>query len=70
LLSSRGIITPSLPAQGEQRRFSFFNIRRGIPRSAVAAWVVANLMITHTNADRGAERLPAFIPSQTSWGLD
>jgi hypothetical protein len=30
LLSSRGISTPSLPAQGKQRRFSFFNIRRGI----------------------------------------
>src|SRR5277367_5419808 len=29
LLSFRGISTPSLPAQGEQRRFSYFNIRRG-----------------------------------------
>jgi len=33
LLSFRGISTPSLPAQGEQRRFSFFNIRRDIPMS-------------------------------------
>jgi len=31
LLSFRGISTPSLPAQGEQRRFSYFNIQRDIP---------------------------------------
>jgi hypothetical protein len=31
LLSFRGIDTPSLQAQGEQRRFSYFNIRRDIP---------------------------------------
>jgi hypothetical protein len=31
LLSFRGISTPSLTAQGEQRRFSFFNIRRDDP---------------------------------------
>jgi hypothetical protein len=30
LLSFRGIITPSLQAQGEQRRSSFFNIGRDI----------------------------------------
>jgi hypothetical protein len=28
LLSFRGFDTPSLPAQGEQRRFSYFNIER------------------------------------------
>jgi hypothetical protein len=28
LLSFRGISTPSLQAQGEQRRFSYFNIGR------------------------------------------
>src|SRR5216684_1841972 len=33
LLSFRGIDTPSLPAQGEQRRLSLFNIRRGNPFS-------------------------------------
>jgi hypothetical protein len=33
LLSFVGISTPSLAAQGEQRRLSFFNIRRGIPLS-------------------------------------
>jgi len=31
LLSFRGFDTPSLPAQGEQRRFSYFNIDRDIP---------------------------------------
>jgi hypothetical protein len=31
LLSFRGIDNPSLPAQGEQRRSSYFNISRGIP---------------------------------------
>jgi hypothetical protein len=31
LLSFRGISTPSLTAQGEQRRHSIFNIGRGIP---------------------------------------
>jgi hypothetical protein len=33
LLSFRGIDTPSLPAQGEQRRSSYFNISRGNPSS-------------------------------------
>jgi hypothetical protein len=32
LLSFRGIGTPNLPAQGEQRLPSFFNIRQDIPR--------------------------------------
>jgi hypothetical protein len=31
LLSFHGISTPSLPAQGEQRRSFYFNIRRDIP---------------------------------------
>jgi hypothetical protein len=31
LLSFRGISTPSLPAQGEQRRFPYFNIQRDNP---------------------------------------
>jgi hypothetical protein len=35
LLSSCGINTPSLPAQGEQRRSSIFNISRDIPPSVV-----------------------------------
>jgi HSP20 family protein len=33
LLSFRGISTPSLPAQGGQRRFSYFNISRGNPET-------------------------------------
>jgi hypothetical protein len=37
LLSFRGISTPSLPAQGEQRRSSYFNIPRGNPCSGCAA---------------------------------
>src|SRR5271168_5367629 len=37
LLSFRGISTPSLPAQGEQRRSSYFNIPRGNSASASAA---------------------------------
>jgi hypothetical protein len=32
LLSFRGFDTPSLPAQGEQRRFSYFNIDRDISK--------------------------------------
>jgi hypothetical protein len=31
LLSFRGISTPSLPAQGEQRRSTYFNIAWDIP---------------------------------------
>jgi hypothetical protein len=31
LLSFRGFDTPSLPAQGEQRRSTYFNIARDIP---------------------------------------
>jgi transposase InsO family protein len=37
LLSFRGINTPSLPAQGGQRRFSYFNIQRGNPRDEARA---------------------------------
>jgi hypothetical protein len=36
LLSFRGISTPSLPAQGGQRRFSYFNIQRGNPQIVAA----------------------------------
>src|SRR5258707_14119882 len=46
LLSFRGISTPSLLAQGEQRRSFYFNIRRDIPgaRSFISHelfWVTA-----------------------------
>ena len=33
LLASRGFDTPSLPAQGGQRRFPFLNISRDIPNA-------------------------------------
>jgi nucleoid-associated protein YgaU len=36
LLSFRGISTPSLTAQGEQRRSSIFNILRDTPREPAA----------------------------------
>src|SRR5260370_33018711 len=36
LLSFRGISTPSLPAQGEQRRSSYFNIPRG---NSLSTWM-------------------------------
>jgi hypothetical protein len=36
LLSFRGISTPSLPAQGEQRRFFYFNIQRDNPALCAA----------------------------------
>jgi hypothetical protein len=35
LLSSRGISTPSLKAQGEQRRSSLFNIPRDNPHAGI-----------------------------------
>jgi len=34
LLSFRGFDTPSLPAQGEQRRSTYFNIGRDIPNAS------------------------------------
>jgi hypothetical protein len=37
LLSFRGFDTPSLPAQGEQRRFTYFNIGRDIPSTIMSA---------------------------------
>jgi hypothetical protein len=37
LLSFRGFDTPSLPAQGEQRRSTYFNIGRDIPPLGVAS---------------------------------
>jgi hypothetical protein len=43
LLSFRGFDTPSLPAQGEQRRSTYFNIGRDIPGvSTVPAAVCQN----------------------------
>jgi hypothetical protein len=42
LLSFRGISTPSLPAQGGQRRFSYFNIQRGNP-NIPTLWTVQSV---------------------------
>jgi hypothetical protein len=38
LLSFRGFDTPSLPAQGEQRRSTYFNIGRDIP---ITCWSIS-----------------------------
>src|SRR5215510_8590418 len=49
LLSFRGISTPSLPAQGEQRRSSYFNIPRVnsrfplYPVSGLDAWAQSKI---------------------------
>jgi hypothetical protein len=44
LLSFRGISTPSLKAQGEQRRSSLFNIPRDIPlKRPLEGYDVTNL---------------------------
>src|SRR6202163_1755391 len=42
LLSFRGISTPSLPAQGGQRRFSYFNIQRGHPDATACPYLAMN----------------------------
>jgi hypothetical protein len=52
LLSFRGISTPSLPAQGEQRRFSYFNIQRGNPH------VVGRGRVFRSGACRARYRIP------------
>src|ERR1035441_7927921 len=51
LLSFRGISTPSLPAQGEQRRSSYFNIDRD--NSQFAAMNLLPLRVMPTNNQRG-----------------
>jgi hypothetical protein len=51
LLSFRGINTPSLPAQGGQRRFSYFNIQRGNPiKSALNRNTCLNILLLRGNA--------------------
>src|SRR5579863_1228983 len=58
LLSFRGISTPSLTAQGEQRRSSYFNIRRGDPNGSITGYLVrpanatgklAAVLVVHEN---------------------
>src|SRR6478735_165185 len=45
LLSFRGISTPSLPAQGEQRRSSYFNIPRGNSDPPPASQLIPTLFV-------------------------
>src|ERR1700737_711093 len=55
LLSFRGISTPSLPAQGEQRRSSYFNIPRGNSAPRVTRFPVRNsatIKLTHYRVRR------------------
>jgi hypothetical protein len=49
LLSFRGISTPSLPAQGGQRRFSYFNIQRGNPCNKSAITLGCGRALTTSN---------------------
>jgi len=52
LLSFRGISTPSLTAQGEQRRSSYFNIRRGDPLEGEAEALVRKAVELAKGGDR------------------
>jgi hypothetical protein len=45
LLSFRGFDTPSLPAQGEQRRSTYFNIARDIPLASYAV-ITSNMWLS------------------------
>jgi integrase len=83
LLSFRGISTPSLPAQGEQRRSSLFNIPRDIPfaggfrRSELCAidctnveYVRQGVIITvrRSKTDQEGAGRPVGIPfGRTKW---
>src|SRR5271156_6732920 len=60
LLSFRGISTPSLPAQGEQRRSSYFNIPRGNSRRACRAALLIQQRLKQTVDD--AEGTYRFKP--------
>ncbi|MGO9234930.1 MAG: hypothetical protein ACLP4V_12960, partial [Methylocella sp.] len=63
LLSSRGISTPSLQAQGEQRRFFCFNNDRDIPSDLLPPWLLRDPPLHHTG--QGAEacqRAPVRSP--------
>jgi hypothetical protein len=67
LLSFREISTPSLPAQGEQRRFSYFNIERDNPtRSGQSANGFAPSSGHHVKKPR-SESHPAPGPRKMRW---
>src|ERR1700737_4797731 len=70
LLSFRGISTPSLPAQGEQRRSFYFNIPRGnsvIGQPRDTTGVPRRVIEGGTRSDLGLKALPlAYSSSQPS----
>jgi hypothetical protein len=60
LLSFRGFDTPSLPAQGEQRRFTYFNIGRDIPHVAPCVGFDVLLSARTSGASQASEgQIPA-----------
>src|SRR5260370_25056311 len=58
LLSFRGISTPSLPAQGEQRRSSYFNIPRG--NSAVIPMLLIIFIASQGSLSAAFDNVIAF----------
>jgi hypothetical protein len=62
LLSFRGISTPSLPAQGGQRRFSYFNIQRGNPHQHRGDHAALKARAGHHNLP-SVTNLSALLPS-------
>jgi hypothetical protein len=62
LLASRGFDTPSLSAQGRQRRSRFLNISRDIPRHRVTLWQARrqDRIIVSTTLVRGSFLGPAY----------
>src|SRR6266571_2680548 len=62
LLSFRGFDTPSLPAQGEQRRSSFFNIRRDIS-------IICTVVDRIAPAVRSRKSLITFVTDRPGYDL-
>src|SRR6202163_35725 len=61
LLSFRGIDTPSLPAQGEQRRSSYFNIQRGNPHFIGNGGAHSGSCFHHACAARRSRQLGSSV---------
>src|SRR5271166_6636543 len=66
LLSFRGISTPSLKAQGEQRRSSLFNIPRDNPPVSAILWFALNFFQAALLAVT-PDRVPASRRAMASW---
>ena len=66
LLSFRGISTPSLKAQGEQRRSSLFNIPRDNPPVSAILWFALNFFQAALLAVI-PDRVPASRRAMASW---